>query len=282
MGAEDKLEQVRVFEKDAKQPKEVAFPDPSRDVRRMPPVGKLWSEETENRGGEKLRQATSASSPARSRATISWRTPRRIEPVRDHNDPEALAPGAESEEFQRILRIEAEKPSVKYKSLKDIPDSRAERKRGRPTRPRQHPSLLPGVPRGRVPLNLSCPRHGPRDYRQTLISPPSARCCRVQQQAATYNRRRPPAATPTARRVRPTTATTAANARSAAPYVPGTVNLRNNRANPPCVRPTRPRATRLNVGGKTYRGVCAFFNTPRGCNWGDKCGYLHEIGRNPT
>jgi protein phosphatase 1 regulatory subunit 10 len=35
------------------------------------------------------------------------------------------------------------------------------------------------------------------------------------------------------------------------------------------------------VNGKTYRGVCAFFNTPRGCNWGDKCGYLHQAGINP-
>ena len=60
---EDKLEQVRVFEKDAKQPKEVAFPDPSRDGTTDASVGKLWSEETEkSRRREKLRQAASASS----------------------------------------------------------------------------------------------------------------------------------------------------------------------------------------------------------------------------
>jgi hypothetical protein len=68
-----------------------------------------------------------------------------------------------------------------------------------------------------------------------------------------------------------------------APYVPGTVQPPQQPSKPALVggQPV-PAQHALNVGGKTYRGVCAFFNTPRGCNWGDKCGYLHEIGRNPT
>ena len=26
------------------------------------------------------------------------------------------------------------------------------------------------------------------------------------------------------------------------------------------------------------RGVCAFFNSATGCSWGDKCGFLHQVG----
>ena len=284
--SDDKLEQVRVFEKDAKQPKEVAFPDPSRDGATDASSRKAL--ERRDREVEAERKAAAKQHQRRldeMRATISWRTPRRIEPVRDHSDPEALAPGAESEEFQRILRIEAEKPSVKYKSLKDIPDSPAEA-------PNEDDQLdldntpaffmefqeeevapqppMPAVQPGGLPANIDFAALG-------------ALLANVQQNGGLQPP--PPAhgyAPPPAAYAPPPPPPHQAYAPQA-PYVPGTAQPPQQPSKPALVggQPV-PAQHALNVGGKTYRGVCAFFNTPRGCNWGDKCGYLHEVGRNPT
>ena len=284
--SDDKLEQVRVFEKDAKQPKEVAFPDPSRDGATDASSRKAL--ERRDREVEAERKAAAKQHQRRldeMRATISWRTPRRIEPVRDHNDPEALAPGAESEEFQRILRIEAEKPSVKYKSLKDIPDSPAEA-------PNEDDQLdldntpaffmefqeeevapqppIPAAQPGGLPANIDFAALG-------------ALLANVQQNGGLQPP--PPAhgyAPPPAAYAPPPPPPHQAYAPQA-PYVPGTAQPPQQPSKPALVggQPV-PAQHALNVGGKTYRGVCAFFNTPRGCNWGDKCGYLHEVGRNPT
>ena len=284
--SDDKLEQVRVFEKDAKQPKEVAFPDPSRDGATDASSRKAL--ERRDREVEAERKAAAKQHQRRldeMRATISWRTPRRIEPVRDHSDPEALAPGAESEEFQRILRIEAEKPSVKYKSLKDIPDSPAEA-------PNEDDQLdldntpaffmefqeeevapqppMPAAQPGGLPANIDFAALG-------------ALLANVQQNGGLQPP--PPAhgyAPPPAAYAPPPPPPHQAYAPQA-PYVPGTAQPPQQPSKPALVggQPV-PAQHALNVGGKTYRGVCAFFNTPRGCNWGDKCGYLHEVGRNPT
>lgn len=284
--SDDKLEQVRVFEKDAKQPKEVAFPDPSRDGATDASSRKAL--ERRDREVEAERKAAAKQHQRRldeMRATISWRTPRRIEPVRDHSDPEALAPGAESEEFQRILRIEAEKPSVKYKSLKDIPDSPAEA-------PNEDDQLdldntpaffmefqeeeaapqppMPAAQPGGLPANIDFAALG-------------ALLANVQQNGGLQPP--PPAhgyAPPPAAYAPPPPPLHQAFAPQA-PYVPGTAQPPQQPSKPALVggQPV-PVQHALNVGGKTYRGVCAFFNTPRGCNWGDKCGYLHEVGRNPT
>lgn len=284
--SDDKLEQVRVFEKDAKQPKEVAFPDPSRDGATDASSRKAL--ERRDREVEAERKAAAKQHQRRldeMRATISWRTPRRIESVRDHPDPEALAPGAESEEFQRILRIEAEKPSVKYKSLKDIPDSPAEA-------PNEDDQLdldntpaffmefqeeevapqppMPAAQPGGLPANIDFAALG-------------ALLANVQQNGGLQPP--PPAhgyAPPPAAYAPPPPPPHQAFAPQA-PYVPGTAQPPQQPSKPALVggQPV-PAQHALNVGGKTYRGICAFFNTPRGCNWGDKCGYLHEVGRNPT
>jgi len=284
--SDDKLEQVRVFEKDAKQPKEVAFPDPSRDGATDASSRKAL--ERRDREVEAERKAAAKQHQRRldeMRATISWRTPRRIESVRDQPDPEALAPGAESEEFQRILRIEAEKPSVKYKSLKDIPDSPAEA-------PNEDDQLdldntpaffmefqeeevapqppMPAAQPGGLPANIDFAALG-------------ALLANVQQNGGLQPP--PPAhgyAPPPAAYAPPPPPPHQAFAPQA-PYVPGTAQPPQQPSKPALVggQPV-PAQHALNVGGKTYRGICAFFNTPRGCNWGDKCGYLHEVGRNPT
>ena len=284
---EDKLEQVRVFEKDAKQPKEVAFPDPSRDGATDASSRKAL--ERRDREVEAERKAAAKQHQRRldeMRATISWRTPRRIEPVRDHNDPEALAPGAESEEFQRILRIEAEKPSVKYKSLKDIPDSPAEA----PNEDDQldldnTPAFFMEFQEEEVSPQPLMPAAQPAGLPANIdFAALGALLANVQQQNAGLQ---PP---PPARGYAPPPAAYAPpppppqqTLAPQAPYVPGTVQPPQQPSKPALVggQPV-PAQHALNVGGKTYRGVCAFFNTPRGCNWGDKCGYLHEIGRNPT
>jgi len=39
------------------------------------------------------------------------------------------------------------------------------------------------------------------------------------------------------------------------------------------------RAGSVTAAAKSHpRGVCAFFNSPTGCSWGDKCGFLHQVG----
>ena len=46
-------------------------------------------------------------------------------------------------------------------------------------------------------------------------------------------------------------------------------------ARAPAVSHTRP----ITAAAKNHpRGVCAFFNSPTGCSWGDKCGFLHQVG----
>lgn len=290
---DENLEQVRIFEKDAKQPKEAAFPDPTRDGGTDGASRKAL--ERRDREVEAERKAAAKQHQRRldeMRATTTWRPPRRIEIPRWEEEESDRVPGDESEESQRILRIEAEKPSVKYRSLKDIPDSPAEapnedaqldldntpafymkfqeeplsQDSGEPSPAMPQQLQMPQAPGSLLPPNIDFAA-----LQRTLLA------ANAPHQNAGYQY--PPQAP--LQHAFPPPPPQAAYAPQP-PYQPG--------AQQPAQRPTKqalvggapvPAQQALNLNGKTYRGVCAFFNTPRGCSWGDKCGYLHQVGVNP-
>jgi hypothetical protein len=65
---------------------------------------------------------------------------------------------------------------------------------------------------------------------------------------------------------------------SFAPGVPGSFNsyVVPPSAGTSSLNTAKPVVTTLQNASK--RGVCAFFNSATGCNWGDKCGFLHQAG----
>ena len=284
---DDELEQVRVFEKDAKRPKDVAFPDPVRDGDDAESKRALEMRDKEVEAERKAAAKQHQRRLDEMRASVNWRPPKRIPRV---GEQEGMAPGAESEEFERMLRVEAEKPSVRYANVKDIPDTPAEA-------PNEDDQLdLDNTPAFFMEFQEE-------ELSQQMFSPPlpspvvpmvqpglalppnidfaalSALIANVQQSAA--GAPPPPVATfapPPAAKVYPPPPPPPQMYAPQPPYQPGVPQ-------PPQVPKQAtvggapvPVQASFTHNGKAYRGVCAFFNTPRGCNWGDKCGYLHESG----
>ena len=285
---DDKLEQVRVFEKDAKRPKEVAFPDPVRDGDGTDAESRR-ALEMRDKEVEAERKAAAKQHQRRMdemRATVSWRPPRRIPPT-----AEAITPGSESEEFERMLRVEAEKPSVKYKNSKAIPDSPAEA-------PNEDDELdLDNTPAFFMEFQEEeLPQQVSSEMRSPVPAPPpnpmvggplpanidfaalSSLIASVQQGAGAPPAPFVPPAAPYRHQPPPPPTHYAPQQ----PYQPGLVQPPQVLAKQATVGGAPvPVQNAFNHNGKTYRGVCAFFNTPRGCSWGDKCGYLHEVGVTP-
>jgi protein phosphatase 1 regulatory subunit 10 len=266
--SEDMLEQVRVFEKDAKQPKEVAFPDPVRDGMDASAL------ERRDREVEAERKAAAKQHQRRldeMRAYVPWRTPRAVVLPPDPDAHEPITPGCDSEEFQRILRIEAERPSVKYKRVTDIPDSPAEA-------PNEDDQLdLANTPAFSLEFQAEpAVEPAPAQYAAPPLAAPAFDASALAALAASLQQGPAAAPPPTPSYVQPHI-----------PAQPAVMPM--NYAPAPAPAPKQvtvggapvPVQNNIVVNGKTYRGVCAFFNTPRGCNWGDKCGYLHQAGINP-
>lgn len=266
--SEDMLEQVRVFEKDAKQPKEVAFPDPVRDGMDASALERRDKEvEAERKAAAKQHQRRLDEM----RAYVPWRTPRAVVLPPDPDAHEPITPGCDSEEFQRILRIEAERPSVKYKRVTDIPDSPAEA-------PNEDDQLdLANTPAFSLEFQAEpAVEPAPAQYAAPPLAAPAFDASALAALAASLQQGPAAAPPPTTSYVQPHI-----------PAQPAVMPM--NYAPAPAPAPKQvtvggapvPVQNNIVVNGKTYRGVCAFFNTPRGCNWGDKCGYLHQAGINP-
>ena len=268
--SDDMLEQVRVFEKDAKQPKEVAFPDPVRDGMDASAL------ERRDREVEAERKAAAKQHQRRldeMRAYVPWRTPRAVVLPPDPDAHEPITPGCDSEEFQRILRIEAERPSVKYKRVTDIPDSPAEA-------PNEDDQLdLANTPAFSLEFQAEpAAEPAPAQYAAPPLAAPAFDASALAALAASLQQGPAAAAAPP-----PATS-------YVQPHIPAQpAAMPMNYPPAPAPAPKQvtvggapvPIQNNIVVNGKTYRGVCAFFNTPRGCNWGDKCGYLHQAGINP-
>jgi len=285
---DDELEQVRVFEKDAKRPKDVAFPDPVRDGDDAESKRALEMRDKEVEAERKAAAKQHQRRLDEMRASVNWRPPKRIPRV---GEQEGMVPGAESEEFERMLRVEAEKPSVRYASVKDIPDTPAEapneddqldldntpaffmefQEEELSQQPFSQPIPPPAVPTAQPGLAL------PPNFDYAALS---ALIANVQQ--STTGAPPPPAATfpppPTATAFAPPPPPPPQMYAPQPPYRPGVPQPAQVPKQATVGGAPVPVQASFTHNGKAYRGVCAFFNTPRGCNWGDKCGYLHESG----
>ena len=237
------------------------------------------------------------------RATTSWKVPKDIP-----RDPELnIACGEDSRELHRIAGIVARKKAAVYKDRKEVPDSPAEapneeanedemreipiqlvvdpaqqQQAPPPLQPQQiqyqHPPPPPVQQQQVPPMYAPPPQAGmqfppppppPQQQQQQQQQAAAPQLNQAAIQALLNQFNRPAGAPPpgaggfnmpqpgTAPPPPPTSTTTTTTARVA----------------------SHARAGSVTAAAKSHpRGVCAFFNSPTGCSWGDKCGFLHQVG----
>jgi|UniRef100_A0A7S0Z9A7 protein phosphatase 1 regulatory subunit 10 len=292
--ADDVLEQVRVFEKDIKQ-KDV-FPDPSSEATDASGRKALASRDREVAAERRAAEKAHRRRLDEMRATTSWRAPAYVsipKPPPEGRPGEVLelSYGIDSEERDRMLRREAEQPSVKYKRPEDIPDTPGE------------------APNEDDKLDLQNTPTFTMEFQEEEMSPPiQDNMYDITQQYAQpmHDQAAVPAIDFNAlgqllAQVQSSAAGFQQQQQQQQPYAQQYASQPVQYPGPPMhlqsayqpQAPPRATTTALSGGapvpvqapivanGKQFRGVCAYFNTPRGCNWGDKCGYLHEKGVTP-
>ena len=288
--SDDVLEQVRVFEKDIKQ-KDV-FPDPSSEATDASGRKALESRDREVAAERRAAEKAHKRRLDEMRATTHWRAPSYVsipKPPPDGRPGEVLelSYGINSEERDKMLRREAEKPSVKYRRLEDIPDTPGE------------------APNEDDLLDLQNTPTFTMEFQEEEFSPPiqDQMYDITQQYAQTVQAPAPAPAIDfnALGQLLAQVQSSVTGFQHQQPYAPQYAGQPAQYAAPPMQQqplqsayqpqaPPRATTTALSGGapvpvqapivanGKQFRGVCAYFNTPRGCNWGDKCGYLHEKG----
>jgi hypothetical protein len=225
------------------------------------------------------------------RATTSWKVPKDIP-----RDPELnIACGEDSRELHRIAGIVARKKAVVYKDRKEVPDSPVEA----PEEESNEDEIL------EIPIRLAV-EPAQQQQHQPVPSPPQQQQMQyhhpppppVQQQAPPLYAPPPqvgiqyPPPPPPPQQQQPVAAAAPqlnqaaiqallnqfnrpAGAPPGVPPASTGVPMAPSAARAPAVSHTRP----ITAAAKNHpRGVCAFFNSPTGCSWGDKCGFLHQVG----
>ena len=233
------------------------------------------------------------------RATTSWKIPKDIP-----RDPELnIACGEDSRELHRIAGIVARKKAAVYKDRKEVPDSPAEA----PKEKANEDEML------EIPIQLAVEPAQQQPQQQPAPPPPQPQQMQYQHPPPppVHQQQGPPIYTqpPQAGMQFPPPPPPPQQQQSAAPQlnqaaIQALLNQFNRPAGgpppsaggfnmpppggtappPPTMTTRAPAVSHARAGVVTSaakshpRGVCAFFNSATGCSWGDKCGFLHQVG----